>query len=162
MSQCCGGVRSTPAKVLIGATSDETAVASVRDEVGDELEPVRSAIENVGVSERDEDPATQLGHHGFCDVAGDPMASGMAAGPPDATVDLDRNGRGRPGKVRPVGRGLTRPQVLLLLPDRPGVPGGEGVFPHKGEVGEGHEPLIGEGLLQMAAHCFPCRSDQGG
>jgi hypothetical protein len=75
----------------------------VGDEIGDELEPEGGAIEDVSIGKGDEYPAGKLGESGFRDVARDAAAGGVAAGAPQAAIDLDRDHGIRPGKVRPEG-----------------------------------------------------------
>ena len=124
----------------------------MRDEIRDELEPVGRAINDVRIGKGDQDPARQLGEGGFGDVPADPAACGVPAGLPDAALDLDRDHGIRPGEVRAVSLGLTRPQAFLLLKECPVGPDRQGELPLERVVWEGDEPLIGEGLLQMAGH----------
>lgn len=122
------------------------------DEIGDELEPEGAAIEDVSIGKGDEHPAGQLGEGGFGDVARDAAAGGMAAGPPQAAVDLHGHLGSRPGEIGAVGRWLTRLEAFLLLVAGPDHPRRQRMLSDERQVRERDQPLIREGLLQMAGH----------
>lgn len=124
----------------------------MRDEIGNELEPVRSAIEDVAIRKRDENPARELSEGGFGDVARNAAASGMAAGAPDAAVDLNRNVGSRPGKIGAVRLWPTSPEAFLLLVVGPGAPNRQDMLPLKRQLREGNKPLVCKGFFQMAGH----------
>jgi hypothetical protein len=122
----------------------------VRNEIGNELEPVGGAIKDVSIGEGDENPAGQLSEGGFGDVSGDAAAAGVATRSPDATIDLHGDLSSGPGKIGAVGRRPTRLEALLLLIQRPSTPDRQRVFALERQVWEGDQPLVGEVLLQMA------------
>lgn len=122
----------------------------MRDEIGNELEPVGGAIKDVSIGEWDENPAGQLSEGGLGDVSGDAAAGGVTSWAPDATVDFHSDLGIGPGKIGAVRRRPTRLEVFLFLIHRPGIPDRQRVFALERQVWEGDQPLVGKGLLQMA------------